>query len=93
MNVTLRQLQAFIAVAELGRFHLAADHLGLTQSAISILIKDLEVALKHRLFDRHTRMVSLTTAGAEFLPQARKVMSDLEIAVANVHELASLQRG
>ncbi|RVP49325.1 LysR family transcriptional regulator [Sinorhizobium medicae] len=93
MNVTLRQLQAFIAVAELGRFHLAADHLGLTQSAISILIRDLEAVLKHRLFDRHTRMVSLTTAGAEFLPQARKIMSDLEIAVTNVHELANLQRG
>lgn len=93
MNVTLRQLQAFIAVADLGRFNLAAGELNLTQSAISILIKELEVGLNHRLFDRHTRMVSLTTAGREFLPQARKVITDLEIAVGNIHDLAALQRG
>lgn len=93
MNVTLRQLQAFIGVADLGRFNLAAGQLNLTQSAISILIKELEAALKHRLFDRHTRMVSLTTAGREFLPQARKVLEDLEIAVGSIHELATLQRG
>ncbi|MEO5324488.1 LysR substrate-binding domain-containing protein [Mesorhizobium sp. CC13] len=93
MNVTIRQLQAFIAVADLGRFNLAAGELNLTQSAISILIKELETSLNHRLFDRHTRMVSLTTAGREFLPQARKVIADLEIAVGNIHDLATLQRG
>lgn len=93
MNVTIRQLQAFIAVADLGRFNLAAGQLSLTQSAISILIKELEASLSHRLFDRHTRMVSLTTAGREFLPQARKVITDLEIAVGNIHDLATLQRG
>lgn len=93
MNVTIRQLQAFIAVADLGRFNLAAGELKLTQSAISMLIKELEASLNHRLFDRHTRMVSLTTAGREFLPQARKVIADLEVAVGNIHELATLQRG
>lgn len=93
MNITLRQIQAFVAVAELGRFHLAAGKLSLTQSAVSILVKELENELRQRLFDRHTRMVSLTEAGREFLPQARKVLEDLEIAVDSVHELASLKRG
>lgn len=93
VNVTLRQIQAFVAVAELGRFNLAAGRLNLTQSAISILIKELETELRQRLFDRHTRMVSLTGAGREFFPQARKVLEDLEIAVDSVHELASLRRG
>jgi len=93
VNVTLRQLQAFVAVAELGRFNLAAAHLNLTQSAVSILVKELEAELKQRLFDRHTRMVNPTVAGREFLPQARKVLDDLNIAVENIHELNALQRG
>jgi DNA-binding transcriptional LysR family regulator len=93
VNVTLRQLQAFVAVAELGRFNLAAAHLNLTQSAVSILVKELEAELKQRLFDRHTRMVNPTMAGREFLPQARKVLDDLEMAVENIHELNTLQRG
>lgn len=93
VNVTLRQLQAFVAVAELGRFNLAAAHLNLTQSAISILVKELEAELKQRLFDRHTRMVNPTVAGREFLPQARKILDDLEIAVGNIHELNTLGRG
>ena len=67
-NVTLKQLQAFVAVADLGRFNLAASSLNLTQSAVSILIKELESELQHRLFDRSTRMVSPTRAAREFLP-------------------------
>ncbi len=93
VNVTLKQLQAFVAVAELGRFNLAASQLNLTQSAVSVLIKELESELEHRLFDRHTRMVSQTRAAREFLPQARKLLDDLEIAVDNIRDLNSLRRG
>lgn len=92
-NVTIRQLEAFVAVAELGRFNLAAGRLNLTQSAISVLVKELEAGLEQRLFDRHTRMVSLTETGREFFPQARKVLNDLELAIDNIHELAQLERG
>lgn len=92
-NVTIRQLEAFVAVAELGRFNLAAGRLNLTQSAISVLVKELETGLKQRLFDRHTRMVSLTDAGREFFPQARKVLDDLDLAIENIHELEQLERG
>lgn len=93
MNITLRQLRAFIAVAELGQFNLAARNLHLTQSAVSILIRDLEAEIGVRLFDRHTRMVSLTLVGEEFLPQARKILKDLELAVGGVRDNASLKRG
>ncbi|MGO4623652.1 LysR family transcriptional regulator [Ensifer sp. 2YAB10] len=93
MNITLRQLRAFIAVAELGQFNVAARNLHLTQSAVSILIRDLEREIGVRLFDRHTRMVSLTLVGQEFLPQARKIMKDLELAVGDVRDNASLKRG
>ena len=51
LGVTLRQMQAFVAVAERGRFNLAAARLNITQSAVSILVK-LEEALQQRLFDR-----------------------------------------
>jgi DNA-binding transcriptional LysR family regulator len=93
MNITLRQLRAFIAVAEHGQFNLAARSLHLTQSAVSILIRDLETEIGVRLFDRHTRMVSLTLVGQEFLPQARKILKDLELAVGDVRDNASLKRG
>jgi DNA-binding transcriptional LysR family regulator len=93
MNITLRQLRAFIAVAELGQFNLAARTLHLTQSAVSILVRDLETEIGVRLFDRHTRMVSLTLVGQEFLPQARKILKDLELAVGDVRDNASLKRG
>ncbi|MFK0276531.1 LysR family transcriptional regulator [Ensifer sp. NPDC090286] len=93
MNITLRQLRAFIAVAELGQFNIAARNLHLTQSAVSILIRDLEREIGARLFDRHTRMVSLTLVGQEFLPQARKILKDLELAVGDVRDNASLKRG
>jgi DNA-binding transcriptional LysR family regulator len=93
MNVTLRQIRAFAAVARLGRFSLAAQHLHVTQSALSMLIRQLERELGLRLFDRHTRMVRLTEAGAEFLPVAEKTLGDLESAVAQSRNLATLRRG
>ena len=42
MNLTLRQLRAFVAVARLGRFGLAAERLHVTQSALSMLVRKLE---------------------------------------------------
>lgn len=93
MNLTLRQVRAFVAVARFGRFGLAADRLHVTQSALSMLIRQLEGELGLRLFDRHTRMVRLTEAGAEFLPVAEKAIGDLESAVAGSRQLATLKRG
>jgi DNA-binding transcriptional LysR family regulator len=93
MNVTLRQIRAFAAVARLGRFGLAAQHLHVTQSALSMLIRQLERELGLRLFDRHTRMVRLTEAAVDFLPVAEKALADLESAVSQSRELATLRRG
>ena len=80
MNVTLRQLRAFVAVARTGSFTLAAESLFITQSALSGLIKELEQALGLRLFDRSTRRVSLTAAGREFLASAESVLQHLRLA-------------
>ncbi|WP_322056367.1 LysR family transcriptional regulator [Paraburkholderia sp. J63] len=93
MNLTLRQLRAFVAVAEHNRFALAAEHLHLTPSALSMLIKDLESELGVKLLDRHTRMVRVTEAGREFLGAARRVLQDLDIAVLNSRERAACKHG
>ena len=69
MNVTLRQLQAFVAVSQTGSFTLAAERLFITQSALSGLIKELEASLGLRLFDRSTRRLRLSVLGAELYPQ------------------------
>lgn len=93
MNVTLRQLRVFIAVAEASHFTRAADTLQLSQSSVSSLIRELEDNLGLRLFDRHTRMLRLTQAGSEILPMARKVVADLDSVIGNSAQLKELKRG
>lgn len=93
MNVTLKQVRAFLAVAQAGSFTGAASRLHLTQSAVSVLISELELVFGLRLFDRTTRLVQLTEAGREFQPVAAKVLADLQGAIASSRELAAQQRG
>lgn len=93
MNVTLRQLRAFIAVAEAEHFTRAAERLDLSQSSVSTLVRELETNLGLRLFDRHTRMLRLTHAGAEILPLARKAMADLDSVIGSSSQLRTLGRG
>lgn len=93
MNVTLRQLRAFIAVAEAQHFTRAAERLSISQSSVSTLVRELEENLGLRLFDRHTRMLRLTHAGAEILPLARKAMADLDSVLGSSVELRTLGRG
>ncbi|MFC7286654.1 LysR family transcriptional regulator [Herminiimonas glaciei] len=93
MNLTLRQLRAFVAVAELSQFTLAAERLHITQSALSMLIRELEKELELKLFDRHTRMVRLTEHGEEFLLTARRVLNELEVAVMQSRESVNYKRG
>ncbi|RQZ19719.1 LysR family transcriptional regulator [Burkholderia sp. Bp9031] len=93
MNISLRQIRAFIAVARHGGFTEAARELHLTQSATSLLIKELENELGMRLFDRTTRKVTLTQLGEEFVSRAQRVLDELESAVRDVSDLAALKRG
>ena len=92
-NVTLRQLRAFVSVAEAGGFAAASRLLHLTPSALSLLIKEIERAMGVRLFERTTRSTSLSAAGLEFLPLARNVLSDLSQAVASTRDLEQKRRG
>lgn len=80
MNVTLRQLRAFVAVARLGSFVRAAESLFLTQAALSHLIRQLETQVGVRLIDRTTRSVQLSKAGEVYLPHAERILADLTAA-------------
>jgi DNA-binding transcriptional LysR family regulator len=77
---TLRQIEAFIAVAEAHSFTLAASRLGLTAQAVSQLIAELEAILGFRLFDRTTRKVALSSAGRDFLGSASTLLRHVRAA-------------
>ncbi|SMP63770.1 LysR family transcriptional regulator [Noviherbaspirillum suwonense] len=92
-NITLRQLRAFIMVADAGGFAAASHRLHLTPSALSLLIKEMEKLLKVRLFDRTTRNTVLSQSGIEFYPLAKKVLDDLGRAVESTRDLEQKKRG
>lgn len=77
MNLPQDQLKAFFEVERLGSFTKAADHLGLTQSALSHRIKNLEVYLETSLFVRASDGIRLTEAGDKLLKYTR-VQSQIE---------------
>src|SRR5258708_19710597 len=93
MNVSLRQLRAFVAVAETGSFTGAAKQLHITQSALSLLIKDLEGELGVRLLDRTTRNVRLSEVGASFRPLVHGVLQDLDPPIPSAPDLPDLTPG
>lgn len=84
MNLSFRQLKAFILVGELGNFTRAAERLHITQAGLSVMMRELESQLGDRLFDRTTRMVSLTAAGEKLLPAALATVEQLERAAADI---------
>jgi len=90
---TLRQLRAFVAVHQLRKLSAAADRLFVTQSAVSMLIRQLEDGLGVRLFDRTTRSLQPTAAAAEVLPVAERVLRDIDALGAGFRDLTALRRG
>ena len=89
----LRQLKYFVKVAETLNFSEAAKSLFVTQSTLSQQIKQLEQDLDSQLLTRSSHSVSLTEAGAELLPYARKVLSDAELCGIRLQDLKDLLCG
>ena len=83
MNFSLRQLRYFVTIAELGQVSRAAEQLHVTQSAVTISIRDLESELGYRLFKRESHGMELTDDGRHFLEHAYAV----EAAVANAQNI------
>lgn len=92
MSVELRHLRAFVAVAEELNFTRAAERLFVAQQALSSQIRQLEDRLGTRLFDRDTRSVSLTEAGATLYGQAAKLLEDLDAVVASTRASGTARR-
>lgn len=93
MNVTLRQLNAFIAVSRHKSFTKAADELYLTQSSLSGLIKEMENQLGITLFDRTTRQLHLSEAGERLVPYALKVLDDMRMFTGEIHDIKDYHQG
>jgi DNA-binding transcriptional LysR family regulator len=92
MNLSTRQLQAFLQVARIGNITRAAEQTHMTQAGLSILLREMEKQLDCRLFDRTTRMVSLTDAGRRLLPVAERVVAELGAVAAELGDASRRTR-
>ena len=89
----LAAIQIFAQVVEAGSFAKAADRLGLSTSAASRQVADLESHLQTRLLNRTTRRVSLTESGQQFYERAVQLMTDLAEAEQEASSAAVVPRG
>ncbi|WIX93163.1 LysR substrate-binding domain-containing protein [Amycolatopsis sp. DG1A-15b] len=92
MDVHVRDLRYFVAVAEELSFTRAAGRLFIAQPSLSKQIRRLETSLRIPLFERDHRTVVLTAAGAALLPQARLIIRQWEDARSALAEVAAAQR-
>lgn len=82
VDIELRHLRSFVAVAEELNFTRAAKRLFIAQQALSTQIRQLEDRIGAKLLDRTTRSVSLTAAGEVLLAQARLLLAEADTVVA-----------
>ncbi|QIY78757.1 LysR family transcriptional regulator [Chromobacterium violaceum] len=93
MTVSLRHLRAFVAVAQVESFTIAAKNLCLTQSTLTKTIRELEQAVGLSLFERTTRKVVLTAHGNAFLPNAHRLLNDFELTLSDLSEQSAGSSG
>src|SRR5919197_650463 len=93
MKIDTLGVQAFIAIADQGSFSRAAQSLHITQTALSRRVQNLEEFLGVKLVERTTRSVALTRIGQDFLPQARRLLTDLATALVEIRETGKALRG
>src|ERR1700758_2240921 len=88
----LRALRSFVVVADYAGFSRAAEHLGISQPALSRQISALESELDVRLFDRIGRQTILTPAGQDLLGRGRSLLRDAELIRSRAKEIADSLR-
>ncbi len=93
MNVTVKHLRSFVAVATHGNFTRAAEALSLSQPALTITVSQFEDMVGVKLFDRTTRRVRLTAEGADFLPSAVRLIEDFDGVISGMRDVAKRRRG
>ncbi len=89
----LNDIACFVAVIERGSFTAAAEHLGLSRSAVSKQVSRLENRLHARLLNRTTRRLSLTEVGQTFYASAQRGLHEIAEAEAAVTRLQAAPRG
>ena len=89
----IRQLKAFLAIAEAKTFTAGARRVNVTQAAISMQIRQLEDEVGLPLFTRTPRRVILTEAGEYLLERARKILREHDSALAEIAEVAGAEYG
>lgn len=89
--MTFEQMKIFVEAARYGSFTVAAEKLGLTQSAVSISIKKLEEKHGVSFFDRTGRRLVVTDAGQVLLGEAERILRDVELTIRRVESRRSVQ--
>jgi DNA-binding transcriptional LysR family regulator len=93
MDVELRHLRSFAAVAHRMSFTRAAEDLAITQPALSRTIRHLEATMRVTLLDRSSRHVELTAVGQSFLADVERILAELDRALASVRRQISIRLG
>jgi DNA-binding transcriptional LysR family regulator len=93
MNMELRHLVSFLAIAEERHFGRAATRLHLAQPSLSQQLQRLERSLGVKLVDRTSHQVSLTPAGNVLYDLGRKIVSQVDEATLKVREVAAGRAG
>ncbi|MBN9628238.1 MAG: LysR family transcriptional regulator [Acidovorax sp. SCN 65-28] len=90
---TLRQFEAFSSVAEMRSFAAASEQMGLSSSAVSQLVAELESTIGFRVFDRSTRRVELSSAGRDFLGSVKSVLRHVHMAESAASDVRNRASG
>lgn len=93
INCDVLDLRAFLAIAEMRSFHLAADTLSISQPALSRRIQKLEAAIGAPLLERTTRHVSTTAVGQELLPLVRRMIEEFDASLFAVRDVSARRSG
>ena len=93
MNYSLRQLRVFVTVAHARSFSRAGEIIGLSQSAVSHSVKELELQTGVRLLDRTTREVVLTEAGQQLALRLERLLDELNSTLRDVGRLGQQLSG
>ncbi|MEG1209981.1 MAG: LysR substrate-binding domain-containing protein [Leclercia sp.] len=93
MNYSLRQLRVFVTVAQAKSFSRAGAIIGLSQSAVSHSVKELEQQTGVRLLDRTTREVVLTEAGQQLAARLERILDELSSTLLDVGRIGQQLSG
>lgn len=93
INISMRDFDAFLALAQTQHFTRAAERCHLSQSAFSQKIGRIEASAGVRLFERSTRHVTLTPEGEVFAEEVRRIQADMQHAFSGLQDLAHRRVG